>query len=230
VNTVYLPATRGRTAPARIVLLPGAFGSPDGFLAAGFDAAVRSRELPLDLEFVALELAHVADRSMVDRLAQQIIAPARAAGCRLIWIGGISLGGFLALTLAARYPTAVDGLCLLAPYLGGRPVTNEIRAAGAASAWLRLQTDTQMQGDEDRELWRFIAQGMGGLPVWLGLGHQDRFLDRHRLLAAELVAQAVFTLDGGHDWPTWRKLWDNFLNTWTPQLLPSAVPGPPRPC
>jgi pimeloyl-ACP methyl ester carboxylesterase len=227
MRTLYLPAVAGHTAPERIVLLPGAFDSPEGFLAAGFDTAVRARGLPVDLQFAALELAHVADRSMLERLCHEVLRPARLDGCRRLWIGGISLGGFLALTLAARHPGAADGLCLLAPYLGSRPVTNEVGAAGAASIWLRAQTDASVD-DEDRELWRFIARGLGGLPTWLGLARQDRFLDRHRLLAAELSAADVVLLDGGHDWPTWRKLWDNFLDTWTSPIHPQAPAGSPR--
>jgi hypothetical protein len=229
MRTVDVPAVSGRMATDRIVLLPGAFDSPDGFLAAGFDAAVRERQLPLDLQFVALELAHVADRSMLEGLQREVLQPARAAGCHRLWIGGISLGGFLALTLAARRVSTIDGLCLLAPYLGSRPVTNEVGAAGAAAIWLQAQADGGV-GDEDRELWRFIARGLGGLPAWLGLARQDRFIDRHRLLAAELPAESVVLIDGGHDWPTWRKLWDNFLDTWTAPSHPLSPAGSPRHC
>jgi pimeloyl-ACP methyl ester carboxylesterase len=225
LRTLYVPAAIGHTAPERIVLLPGAFDAPEAFLTAGFDAAVQARALPLDLQFVALELAHVADRAMLEVLWRDVLQPARAAGCQQLWIGGISLGGFLALMLASQHPDAIDGLCLLAPYLGSRPVAREVGAAGAASLWLAGATLTA--GDEDRELWRFVAEGLSGLPVWLGLARQDRFLDRHRLLAAELPATAVVTLDGGHDWPTWRKLWDNFLDTWTSKGNPTSA-GPPR--
>lgn len=229
MRSLLVPALPGRTAADRIVLLPGAFDTPEDFLTAGFDAAVRARALALDLQLIGLELAHVADRSMLERLSRQVLQPARAAGCR-VWLGGISLGGFLALSLAARDPQLIDGLCLLAPYLGSRPVAREVAAAGGAALWLQAHADRPAGEDEDRELWRFIAQGMGALPAWLGLARQDRFLDRHRLLAAELPAAAVVMIEGAHDWPTWRKLWDNFLDTWTSPTHPFANPGAPRPC
>ena len=49
-------------------------------------------------------------------------------------------------------------------------------------------------------------------PLHLGLGREDRFAERHRVLAAALEPGEVDTVPGGHDWPTWRRLWDNFLD------------------
>src|SRR5580704_16817888 len=91
----------GTAALARMIWLPGAFQGPEDFLNAGFHAAVHRRNLALDLQFVSVELEHVGDRSVLDTLASQIVAPARAAGCRSIWLAGISLGGFFALDYAA---------------------------------------------------------------------------------------------------------------------------------
>ena len=231
--SVTTAAKPGSYASERVVLLPGAFDAPEQFLAAGFDAAVRERALPLDLQFVALELAHATDRSIIDRLHRTVILPARRAGCRRLWLGGISLGGFLALASATRWAADLDGLCLLAPYLGSHLVTREIMAAGSLARWAAappVASAANAVTDEDHDIWRFIAAGCAGLPVWLGLGGQDRFADRHRLLAAALPPAAVHTVSGGHDWPTWRQLWDNFLDLWTSPTLAGADAGSPRRC
>jgi pimeloyl-ACP methyl ester carboxylesterase len=225
MRTLLVPAADG-CAGARVVLLPGAFDTPERFVAAGFDAAVRARGLPLDLQFVALELKSVTDRDMVERLHAEVLLPARRAGYRHLWLGGISFGAFLALTLAARHGRDIDGLCLLAPYLGSRLVTNEIAAAQSLARWAEGAGPTE---DEDRNLWRFIAAGHGKVPIWLGLGRHDRFLDRHQLLASALPSSAVRTVAGGHDWPTWRQLWDNFLDVWTTPTYPGGTGSPP-PC
>ena len=117
-----------------MVWLPGAYHTAQDFLTAGFVDAVWARRLDLDLILVDLELAHVGDRSAVARLRADIVLPARAAGIAL-WMGGISLGGLVALDYAASYPDELDELCLLAPYLGSRILTAEIVQAPGLAAW-----------------------------------------------------------------------------------------------
>jgi hypothetical protein len=43
--------------------------------------------------------------------------------------------------------------------------------------------------------------------VVLGFGREDRFADQCRVLADVLLPERVFTVPGGHDWATWKKLW-----------------------
>jgi hypothetical protein len=47
----------------------------------------------------------------------------------------------------------------------------------------------------------------------MGYGVDDRFAFSHRLLAAALPADRVFTTEGGHDWPEWMRLWRRMLPT-----------------
>lgn len=213
MHSLFMPADPRRIAPTRMVWLPGAFQKPEDFVTAGFVAAARRRGVALDLEFVALELDHVGDRSTLDRLAREVVAPARTAGCRSVWLAGISLGGFFALDYASRHAADCDGLCLLAPYLGNRGLIAEITAVGLA-AW---DAGALAQSDEERRIWHFLKQGAGrlpaGAPLLLGYGHEDRFARAHALLAAALPAAAVRRIDGGHDWPTWLALWEYWLES-----------------
>jgi pimeloyl-ACP methyl ester carboxylesterase len=195
-------------APVSMVLLPAAHTAPEDFVRAGFGEAVRERALDIDLTFAALEFGHVTDRSVVERIHTEHLLPARARGSTL-WLGGISLGGYVALCCAARDPQGLAGLCLMAPYLGSYLVTSEIARAGLA-AW---PCENLAADDEERRVWRFLKSRAPGAPqMHLGLGREDRFRDRHELLAAELRPGEVDTVAGGHDWPTWRRLWDNFLD------------------
>jgi pimeloyl-ACP methyl ester carboxylesterase len=204
-----VPVIAQAPAPTRMVWLPGAYHSADDFVAAGFAEAVRTRQAPLDLTFVDLELAHVGDRSALRRLRSDIVLPARAAGIS-IWLGGISLGGLVALDYAASYPDELAGLCLLAPYLGSRILTAEIIQAPGLAAW---QPGELAETDEERRIWRYIKNRRpDSRPLYLGFGQADRFAATLELLAATLPAGSVDVIEGGHQWSTWSKLWENFLD------------------
>jgi pimeloyl-ACP methyl ester carboxylesterase len=193
-----------------MVWLPGAYHVAQDFVAAGFPQAVRTRRLALDLTFVDLELEHVRDRSALERLRSGMVLPARAAGVA-IWLGGISLGGLFALGYAATFPDEVDGLCLLAPYLGNRILTAEIAQAPGLAAW---QPGELAETDEERRIWRYLeSRRADSTSLYLGFGRGDRFSAAHELLAATLPAESVDVIDGGHEWSTWVRLWENFLDS-----------------
>jgi len=209
MRSIKVPAAAAPVpAPTRMAWLPGAYHSAEDFESAGFAAAARTRRTPIDLIFVDPELAHVSDRSVLERLRSDIVLPARAAGVS-IWLGGISLGGLLALDYAAVHPDEIDGLCLLAPYLGNRILTAEIARAPGVGAW---QPGELAETDEERRIWRFIKTRRADPPLHLGFGRQDRFAAAHRLAADTLPPAAVDVIEGGHDWPTWLRLWENFLD------------------
>jgi pimeloyl-ACP methyl ester carboxylesterase len=209
MQTIADAAHLGRRAPTRVLMLPAAYSGPEDFVRAGFVGAVRHRQLEVDLVFAGLELQYVTDRTVLTRLHQELILPARAQGCS-IWLGGISLGGYVALCAAERYPQEIDGLCLFAPYLGSHIVTGEIARADGLHSW---RPGEIAEDDEERRIWRFIqTQAARALPIHLGLGREDRFAARHRLLASALDPGSVDIVPGGHDWPTWLRLWENFLD------------------
>ena len=210
MRNIGFAATPGCTAATRIVLLPGAYHRPEDFEREGFVAALHSRGLAIDLEFIDPELRHVTDRAVFEELTCRVIVPARSAGCRTLWLGGVSLGGFLALAYAERYPKFIDGLCLLAPYVGNRGTTSEIARAGGLANW---NPEPIADDDEERRVWRYVRQlNVQHLPIRLGLARQDRFGHGHQLLAATLPSHAVNIVDGGHDWQAWRAMWALFLD------------------
>lgn len=208
-RTIHEPASAGLIASQRVLLLPPAYAQPEDFLRAGFAEAVRERGLALDLVFVGPRLETVTDRSILVQL-RELLTEARGAGCRTLWLGGISLGAYLALACAERDWRELDGLCLFAPYLGSHIVTQEIERAGGVLGW---QPGELAEDDEERRIWRFIkTRARGPLMIHLGLGEDDRFGARHRTLAAGLPADRVDLVPGGHEWPVWRTLWERFLD------------------
>jgi pimeloyl-ACP methyl ester carboxylesterase len=207
MRTLRVAATPGRRAATEVVLLPPAYSAPEDFVEAGFAEAVRARRLDLDLSFVAPELHDVTDRTLIAAVREEFIAPARVQGTPL-WLGGVSLGAYLALCCAEREPAALAGVALFAPYLGSYLITGEIARAGLA-AWTEPEG---AEDDEERRIWRFLKNRRSQPWIHLGLGREDRFAERQRVLAAALEPGEVDTVSGGHDWPTWRRLWDNFLD------------------
>jgi pimeloyl-ACP methyl ester carboxylesterase len=196
-------------AATRVVWLPGANTSAQEILDAGFSRALAARRLSLDLTLVDLELEHVGDRRPLERLRSEIVLPARAAGA-CVWLAGISLGGYFALEYAASHAEDLAGLCLLAPYLGNRMLTAEIAGAQGVADW---RPGELAETDEERRIWRYIkTRRPESPPLYLGFGREDRFAAAQRLLAQALPADSVEVIDGGHDWRTWSRLWEKFLD------------------
>jgi pimeloyl-ACP methyl ester carboxylesterase len=216
IPTIVETARAGRVAPTRVVMLSAAFTGPSDFVQHGFVRAVRERSLEVDLVFAGFSLEHVIDGSVFTRLREEIIVPACALRSTL-WLGGISLGGYLALGCAECHPGELAGLCLLAPYLGSHLITGEIERAEGVEGWRPADPGNE---DEDRRIWQFIGTlRTRPLTVHVGLGREDRFGRRQQLLAAALTPSSVDIVAGAHDWPTWRRLWDRFLDA---RLVPPA--------
>jgi pimeloyl-ACP methyl ester carboxylesterase len=206
---ISAPARPRHTAIRRMLLLPPAYARPEDFLREGFSEAAQARGLDIDLVLVELRFRSVSDRSVLTHL-EELIRSAHSAGCPEVWLVGISLGAYIALACADRQPRSIAGLCLFAPYLGSHIVTQEIESAGGVASW---EPGELAEDDEERRLWRFIkTHAHGTPPIHLGLGREDRFGARHRVLAAALPAERVDLVPGGHEWPVWRRLWERFLD------------------
>src|SRR5258708_25171073 len=125
MHNIFCSAVEGSRAPAQMIWLPGAYHSAQDCATDGFARAAAQRDIRVDLQFVDLEMQHLDDRDAFARLRTEIVLPARDSGAA-VWLAGISLGGLVALDYASSYPGELDGLCLLAPYLGNRMLIGEI--------------------------------------------------------------------------------------------------------
>lgn len=217
MRATLLLAEPGRHARTRVILIPGAYQGAADLIEAGFALAIREAQLAVDLQLVDLELTHLTDRSVLGELHADLVPEARAAGCSQLWLGGISLGGFLALLYAERHPETCDGLLLLAPYLGNRMIFSDLERHLSAPANEQVEPPELA---EERRIWRFIRERPAGSPpLRLGFGSADRFAVAHRLLARSLPPALVDEVPGAHEWPVWLQLWKNFL----PRLLADPV-------
>lgn len=212
MQTHLKPAQANARAETLLVFLPGAYLDPSDFEREGFVSAVRERDLAADVLLVDANVSYYYDQTFIERLSADVLAPHRALGYKQIWLVGISIGGFGALTHELSRPGMVDGIVALAPYLGRRPLGAEIHKAGGLQAW-EVPEGPPPDDEMDRKLWPWLKQYTHRAsarklpPLYLGYGLADRFAANHRLLADALPQNQVFTTEGGHDWPQWSRLW-----------------------
>jgi hypothetical protein len=209
MRTIVDSAQPGALPPVLVAMLSGTFSEPEDFLREGFPAALRARGIAAELVMAELRAAWVADGSIVGRIEEAIVGPARARGFERIWLGGISLGALAVLGYAARRGGSLEGLALISPYPATRTVLEEVDAAGGLDHWNPAIPEA---GDVEREAWRFLARRAPGPPsVHCYFASGDRFAEGQRRMAGTLPAGAARELPGGHDWRAWRALWDAFL-------------------
>ena len=197
-----------------IVYLPGSGDQLTAFEENGLLRSLREKDVPADVISVYAHLGYYLAGSVPARLEEDVVKPARAAGYRQIWFVGNSLGAYGSLSYARAHPGEIAGLVLLGPYLGERSVFEEIERAGGLRKWDPGAIEKKSREGDERLLWQWFRDGglTGGLPpTYLGYGRHDRFAYAQQELASLLPRERVIVIDGGHDWPTWKKAWDQFL-------------------
>jgi pimeloyl-ACP methyl ester carboxylesterase len=199
-----------------VVFLPGIGDLMEDYELNGFLSIARERGLTADMVLVDAHYGYYANRSILERLRHDVVQPARDSRYELISLVGNSLGGLGALLYAVRYPSHIDRVVALAPYLGQPQLITEIAQAGGLSTWMPMFPSTC--GDHERELrrlWQWLqawsCQRPGAPSIHLGYGERDCFRAGHQLLAEALPPGHVVRTPGGHDWRTWRRLWDPLL-------------------
>lgn len=209
-----------------LVMLPGVYSHPDEFVREGFLQAVNDARLAVDVVRVDAHLNYYERDTFVERLRQDVIAPARARGYQAIWIAGISLGGFGGLVYAKEHPADVAGVLALAPYLGEAAVPAAVSNAGGLARWPAPLADpaADIRLQRETDLWRWLKgyaePAPARPPLYLGYGTADRFAGSNGLLGAVLPTSRVFTTPGGHDWAPWLRLWQAMLPTLPLQRCP----------
>ncbi|MEM7482888.1 MAG: alpha/beta hydrolase [Acidobacteriota bacterium] len=199
----------GTDSSCLVVLLPGRADRPVAFSREGFaEGGVWGCEVMA----VDAHLGYYRSRTVVDRLRQDVVLPARARGFEDVWLAGVSLGGLGSLLYAKNHPQDLAGVFAIAPFLGEAKLLDEIRSQGGVKAW----SPTVTSGDESLEgLWAWlqeVSEGSPAPPLFLAFGADDAFADGGELLAEILPADQTLRVAGGHDWATWRLLWRRFLS------------------
>ncbi|MEJ7745378.1 MAG: alpha/beta fold hydrolase [Luteimonas sp.] len=191
-----------------VVVLPGRGDSVDGLARSGIADAVQSAWPDADVILTGLALGYYMQGQAERRLHDEVIVPARKRGYAEVWLVGASMGGMGALMYDRAHPDEVDGIVLLAPYLGEKPLLQDIAAAGGIAAWKPGPAPAAVKADNFQyELWRHL-QTWARDPeraknVWLAYGNADRLRDAMPLLTPLLRPEQVLVRDGGHAWSVW---------------------------
>ncbi len=208
------------TPPAKclFVFLPGMGDRAETFEKRGFVEALRQRNLSADVRAADATFGYYMKGTFLERLASDVITPAKARGYQEIWLVGPSMGGFGSLFYARAHTPDITGVLAIAPFLGEREVIEEITAAGGLKNWRApAKVDVPDRDNYQRELWRWLqaaTQGREPAPlIFAGYGREDRLRVADALLVAELPPERVFLTDGGHEWPAWQRILGAFLDS-----------------
>jgi pimeloyl-ACP methyl ester carboxylesterase len=228
IETIRYEAPDGQAHRLLFVFLPGNGDPITVFQEEGLVKAVRQRGLPADMIAVNAHIGYYRNGTVLTRLKEDVIGPAIAKGYEQIWLVGNSLGGYGSLSYAREYPDDVTGVVLLGPFLGPKSIVDKIKRAGGILQWTPAEVKLKSEDEWDKHLWLWIkdrvqqkkfsfwtseCEQKGCNPrVYLGYGRGDRFSYGQEFLASLMPPEQVIIIDGGHDWTTWTKLWNLFLD------------------
>lgn len=196
-----------------VIFLPGRWSRVAEFERECFFEIAAKRWPDARLVAPDLHLGYYRNMSVARRLHEDVILPARRSGVTEVRLVGISMGGLGALIYDVEYPNQVDELILLSPFVGEEMALKEIEAAGGLKNW---QPGNIAQRDYTRKLWLKLRASWlenGARPkVVLGCGLDDRLAASNRLFEREFLGAGDGKwIAGGHDWPTWRLLFESSI-------------------
>jgi pimeloyl-ACP methyl ester carboxylesterase len=194
-----------------LVMVPGIGMTAADLHAQGLVGAVSERGWPVAATVVDPGPDSYLDGSAAERLADGIVRAGKGAACGRVWLAGISLGCQGILQCVRTRPGLAEGVILLTPYLASTGLIGEVTRAGGLGKWVASQTDGE---NPDRALLAWLARTpLTCLPrILVGRASADRFVATADLLAGFLPPDQVVSVDGVHDWESWRSLWRMVLD------------------
>lgn len=196
------------TATRLVVVLPGRGDDLAAMQRTGMAEAIHDAWPDADVILTGLSYNYYMQGRAPQRLHDEVIAPARKRGYREVWLAGASMGGMGSLMYDRAYPGEMDGLILLAPYLGEKRLLREIAESGGITQWQPGPMPERVDADNfQRELWRDLqdwSRDPGKASnVWLAYGDRDRLRKAMPLLEPLLPPAQIKVRAGGHDWTVW---------------------------
>ena len=221
------PSAAREHARCMVVLLPGYGNEPEDLVDRGFVDLLSDARVDADATVPDAHLGYYLEESVVERLDDDVFQPIVAEGYEHVWIVAISLGALGALGYGATHPERVDGIVLLAPWLGYGSVQDDVRAAGGVLAWREALGDRYAhttgadlleQGDTRAffELaWAWGARPLRPdgtrVPIYVGYSRNDRFADSQALFAEAVPESRRLVGYGPHFWKMFHDLFRAFV-------------------
>ena len=195
------------------IFMRGLGGSHRSFEKEGLVEVTWQRGKNFDMMAPNAHFAYYAERTLIERLREDIILPAKEKGYENIWLIGFSMGGLGSLLYYKEYPEDISGVCLISPFLGFGSIIEEIYDNGGLKSW--VPGDYSPEEDWQRMLWHWIKVTVAddnSIPIFLGFGNKDLYVDAHRLLTTALPEDNITRMEGAHDYKTFKALWLRFLD------------------
>lgn len=218
MGSAFDVAPKGAKAKCLLVLLPGAGDTAETFREQGFVEEVHKSGASADVLAANATMGYYFRGFAAQRIEEDVVGPVRARGnYEQVWLVGISMGGFGTFHYTQFFPEHVDGILALAPYLGDKSLGQEIRDAGGLAKWTPDAAAPITEDNYQRQLWswlkRVTVEKQPGPAIYLGFGDEDGLGPQDGLLGAVLPKEHVFHAPGGHDWPPWKSMFTQFLQT-----------------
>lgn len=222
----YIPKARGplKTSALRwnestrqdrlLVFLPGTRDRASDFVDRGLWKRTQEAGLVCDAVAVEAHLGYYLKQSIVARLEEDVLRPARQTGYREIWVVGNSLGGLGALLAQSELSEAWDCIFLLAPFLGDdKRLYRAFAKRGGVQNW---KPEVEFaKTDFSPRLWQWLQRWPDKRakrpPTYLGYGTSDKLKLGIDHLAPLLPAEHVARIDGGHTWSAWEPLFETLV-------------------
>ena len=208
IASELLPAPQRSPVRTLVIVLPGRADDGRGENERGMARAIHEVWPGADVLLTSATSAYYRDGTVVERLHEDVVAPALRAGYRRIWLAGASMGGMGAMLYERAHPGTLTGVVLFAPFLGDKPLLEEIRRAGGVRQWDPGPLPEEIDGrNYQRQVWKYIReQSALANRVWLACGSDDYLLGGARLLASTLPEGRFIEMPGSHDWRTWSRI------------------------
>lgn len=206
--TLFYPAVTATPHEKNLLIfLRGKGGSHKSFEEYGFIQVVQEAHVPCDMVAVDAHFGYYLDRTLDQRLKEDVIDPARAKGYKKIWLAGVSMGGLGAILYTLKYPGDISGIILISPFLGFDGIRKEITSAGGLQKW---EPGLFTEEDWERLVWARLKSQVtdqASCPMYLGYGASDEYMASQALLGHVLPANQVKILPGGHSPTTFQRIW-----------------------
>lgn len=203
-----------------VVFIPGFLDGPETYLDNRFPHALNGSGAPCDAVGVDLHFRYYSEIGVADIVYEDVLIPAAARGYDEIWLVGISMGGLGTLLTASQHTDIIDGVILIAPFVGDEHVLAEIRDAGGAIDWdppEDIETTPLSESNYTQHIWAWLQQydtdPSSMPPLYIGWGDDDSLGPGDELLGDLLPEGHVFHEPGGHGWSVWTPMWQRMLRT-----------------
>ncbi len=194
-----------RDANNLLILLPGMGDSIEHFYRHQFPQMLQQRHSNWDVLVLDAHFGYYRERVIIEAFKQDILPLIKQKSYQKVIVGGISLGGFGSLLLQHELNGEIDGLLLMAAYLGDDEELEQAMQQ-PISRWVT-------KGDKERKQQILVSWYHAYRDRTLvGFGGQDQFAEANLWLTQNTPQQNIYQLPGNHKWPTWHKLWQQMLD------------------